>query len=190
MIKMYSLIGLIFIAFFLAYLVLGENREERSIEVFTEMHESKAYESFSPNPIYKNGMTLQQPVKGTVIRGMMPETFDATPEGAKLAGEELVNPFAEVDSEILERGKKEYEIFCSVCHGLSGMGDGIVTKKGYPPPPSILVEKYKGIKDGQFYHIITYGFNNMPAYAAQITREDRWKIILYIRNLQESFANE
>lgn len=187
---MYSLVGLIFIVFILVYLILGENSEERSIEVFTEMHESMAYESFSPNPIFKNGITMQQPVKGTVIRGMMPEIFAATPEGAILAGEELVNPFEAVDSDVLDRGKKEYEIFCSVCHGLSGMGDGIVTKKGYPPPPSILVNKYKEMKDGQFYHIITYGFNNMPAYSAQIGRDDRWKIISYIRNLQESFENE
>lgn len=190
MIKIYFLIGLVFIVFISAYFLLGENPDERSIAFFTEMHYSKAYESFSPNPIFKDGKTLQNPVKGTVIRGMMPETYDATPEGAILAGEELVNPFAKSPSKILERGKKEYEIFCSVCHGLSAIGDGPVTKKGYPPPPSILTEKYKGMKDGQLYHIIKYGFNNMPPYAAQIDRKDRWKIISYIRNLQESFENE
>ncbi len=172
MIKIYSLVGLIIFVFFVTYWLLGENSEERTIQVFTEMHDSKAYESFSPNPIFKDGKTLQQPVKGTVIRGMMPEIYEATPEGAILAGEELVNPFAEPTSLELHRGKKEYEIFCSVCHGLSAVGDGPVTKKGYPPPPSVLTPKYKLMKDGQLYHIITFGFNNMPAYAAQIDRDD------------------
>ena len=190
MIKIYSLVGLILLFLILTFLLFGENSDERTILVFTEMYDSKAYESFSPNPLFKDGKTLQQPVEGTVIRGLMPEIYAATPEGAILAGEELVNPFSETTSDILERGKKEYEIFCSVCHGLSGLGDGSVTKKGYPPPPSILVDKYKTVKDGQLYHTITFGFNNMPAYAAQIAREDRWKIISYIRNLQESFENE
>jgi len=82
MIKIFSLVGLIIIFFILTYFLFGENSAERTILVFTEMYDSKAYESFSPNPLFKDGKTLQQPVKGTVIRGLMPETYDVTPEGA------------------------------------------------------------------------------------------------------------
>lgn len=190
MIKHYSLLGIAILVIILSYFILGQNEEVRNSDIITDMHESKAYESFSMNSLYDNGITLQTPVEGTVIRGVLPEEFDATPGGALKAGEVLVNPFVDADSEILAGGKKEYDIFCAVCHGLGGVGDGTVTKKGFPPPPTILSDKYKDMKDGKIYHIITFGFNNMPAYSSQIEREDRWKIISYIRNLQESSENE
>jgi mono/diheme cytochrome c family protein len=44
------------------------------------------------------------------------------------------------------------------------------------------------MKDGQIFHILTYGQNNMPSYAGQISRDDRWKVIAYVRSLQAQRA--
>jgi hypothetical protein len=57
-------------------------------------------------------------------------------------------------------------------------------KRGYPPPPSLLADNARRIKDGQIFHIITYGQNNMPSYAAQVSVEDRWRAIVFVRSLQ------
>lgn len=61
---------------------------------------------------------------------------------------------------------------------------GPVAQRGYPPPPSLLAEHAQKMKDGQLFHILTYGQNNMPSYAGQLSRDDRWNVVLYVRTLQ------
>ena len=58
---------------------------------------------------------------------------------------------------------------------------GPVAQRGYPPPPSLLAEHAQKMKDGQLFHILTYGQNNMPSYASQLSRDDRWNVVLYVR---------
>ena len=77
-----------------------------------------------------------------------------------------------------------YQQHCAVCHGPSGLGDGPVTRLGVPPPPSLLSERSRAMPDGRLFHIITYGVGNMPPYAGQVDRLDRWKAVLHIRSLQ------
>ena len=61
---------------------------------------------------------------------------------------------------------------------------GPVTQRGVPPPPSLLAPHAVQIKDGQLFHILTYGQNNMASYASQLSRDDRWNVIVYVRSLQ------
>ena len=61
---------------------------------------------------------------------------------------------------------------------------GPVTQRGVPPPPSLLAPRAAQMKDGQLFHILTYGQNNMAAYGGQVSREDRWNVIAYVRSLQ------
>jgi mono/diheme cytochrome c family protein len=72
-----------------------------------------------------------------------------------------------------------------MCHGPQGKGDGPVPKRGVPLPASLLAENAMEMKDGQMFHVLTYGWRNMSAVAAQLSREDRWKVILYVRSLQQ-----
>ena len=99
----------------------------------------------------------------------------------------LVNPW-ETNPNNLERGKEAYGIFCLSCHGPSGDGLGyLYTSERYPYPPASLLEDYvKGLKEGSIYHSITVGYGIMGAHGGMILPEDRWKIILHIRqNLQK-----
>jgi mono/diheme cytochrome c family protein len=77
-----------------------------------------------------------------------------------------------------------YTNFCLVCHAADACGQTPVTERGYPPPPSLLAHNARTIRDGRMFHILTYGQNNMPPYAALISPEDRWKAIVYVRSLQ------
>jgi mono/diheme cytochrome c family protein len=99
---------------------------------------------------------------------------------------ELVNPVPAADAAAVERGRAVFASFCAVCHGAGGNGDGPVTRRGVPPPPSLFGENAMGMSDGRMYHIITSGQGNMAAYASQVERLDRWRIIRYIRSLQSS----
>lgn len=153
-------------------------------EVLPDMAHSVRYNSFAPNPNFADGKTLQRPVAGTIPRGFRPIHYQATPESAAQAGVELRNPYTARDERAAERGAIVYGAFCQVCHGAGGRGDGPIVLRGYPSPPSLLADQAVALKDGQIFHILTYGQKNMPSYAAQISEEDRWKAILYFRFLQ------
>lgn len=168
--------------------MLHPDNTRRNFEVLPGMVSSVPYDSFAQNPNYRDGKTLQPLVRGVVVRGFMPLHYAATPDDAKRAGVELASPVARNDAAALARGEAVYLTYCEVCHGLQGKGDGPVAQRGYPAPPSLLAPNALNLKDGQIFHILTYGQNNMPSYAAQVLRKDRWKVIAYVRTLQAQGA--
>jgi mono/diheme cytochrome c family protein len=180
-----SLLGVIVAGLLSLNWLLRADPNQRNFEVLPDMAHSVPYDAFSANPNFTDGMTLRAPVPGTVIRGFMPLHFDATPEDAQRAGRELTSPFTPNDANALARGAAVYGTYCEICHGPAGKGDGTVAQRGFPAPPSLLAPKAQGLADGQIFHIVTYGQKNMPSYAAQIDRDDRWKVILHVRSLQQ-----
>jgi mono/diheme cytochrome c family protein len=94
-------------------------------------------------------------------------------------------PFA-VDRATLQRGRERYEIFCSVCHGLAGYGDGMVVQRGFKRPPSFHDEATKAKTVGYYYDVIANGFGVMPSYRELVPTKDRWAIVAYLRALQLS----
>ncbi|MBI4444201.1 MAG: c-type cytochrome [Acidobacteria bacterium] len=164
--------------------IIRRDFSQPNLEFLPEMVRSVPYDSFAPNPNFPDGKTLQQPVPGTIPRGFLPLHYEATPQDAERAGEELSNPYSMQDTEALQRGDRVYSNFCLPCHGPAGRGDGPVILRGYPAPPPLISNRAIRMKDGQIFHIITYGQRNMSPHATQIAREDRWKVILHIRTLQ------
>ena len=165
--------------------VIWRDPSQRNSEVLADMLNSPAYKSQAENTAVRGGNASLEPVRGTIARGFLPVRYDAAPEAAKQAGMKLTSPVAPGDMKALDRGALIFGNFCAVCHGLSGLGDGTVTKRGFPPPPSLFAENAANMDDGQMFHIVTYGQAIMPGYAAQVSRADRWDVILYIRSLQK-----
>ena len=91
-----------------------------------------------------------------------------------------------VTKEVVERGQQRYQIFCSMCHGAGGAGDGMVVRRGFKQPPSYFTEDLRSAPVGHFFDVITNGWGSMPRYSQQIPVQDRWAIIAYIRALQLS----
>ena len=127
---------------------------------------------------------MQLPPAGAIARGYAPFHFEATPEEAERAGRELENPFSADDVLALEQGERVFETYCQLCHGVGGEGDGTVAMRGFPTPPSLLAPKARELPDGRIFHIATFGQGNMPSHAAQIEPEDRWKAVMWVRQLQ------
>ena len=94
-----------------------------------------------------------------------------------------------VTKELLDRGEERYRVFCIVCHGPNGEGNGMVVRRGYTRPPSYYEERLRGAPVGHFYDVITNGFGRMNGYAAQVPVQDRWAIAAYIRALQAANPN-
>jgi mono/diheme cytochrome c family protein len=84
-----------------------------------------------------------------------------------------------------ERGVLVYQNFCTPCHGPTMGGDGAVALRGYPAPPNLRGEKSMTLAEGQMFHILTFGQKNMPSHASQLSVDDRWSVISYVRALQQ-----
>ena len=131
-------------------------------EYLPEMVHSAAFESFSINPFFPDGKTMQPPLSGTV-----PHRGSIGAAGGP------------------DRGAKLYQTFCLPCHGASGKGDGPVALRGYPPPASLVAPKAMELADAQIFDILTHGQKNMPSYAAQMSPGDRRLVIAYVRAMQK-----
>lgn len=170
-------------------LAVRSNPTQPNREFIPEMVRTPRYNAYSVNPNFPDGKTLQRPEPGTIPRGYLPVHYVSTSEDAIRAGDTLQNSFSPNDPTAVSRGKTVFLNFCVPCHGVAGKGDGLVVQRGYPAPPSLLANNARNIKDGQIFHILSFGQKNMPAYASQLSREDRWKVIVYVRSMQVQSAS-
>ena len=144
-----------------------------------------------PNPFFEDGRAMRPPVPGTIARGFLREDTRFY-EGRDASGAYVQAMPVAMTREVLERGRERYDIYCTVCHGMTGDGRGIImvgnggTGYGYVPAPDYHVDRLRDIEDGYLYDVITNGIRNMPGYATQIPVADRWAIVAYIRALQRS----
>ncbi|MEX0994246.1 MAG: c-type cytochrome [Balneolaceae bacterium] len=151
------------------------------------MHFQERFNAQEENPYFENGMAMRLPVEGTVARGMLRNNsilFEGVDEDGNYVDE---IPF-ELTRDFLYRGKERYDIYCQVCHGGTGDGQGIIMtgQYGYVPAPTYHREASYNMPDGELYSAIANGIRTMPSYATQIKVEDRWAIVAYVRALQKS----
>jgi hypothetical protein len=140
---------------------------------------------YMPDMVYSPALKAQSggmrvPPANTIPRNYVPYHYEEPEE----AGKELKNPLLPNKSVIM-RGKNMFSVYCSVCHGQQGDGNGTVVPP-FPMPPSLHSEKLLNWPDGSIFHVITKGQNLMPSYASQIESSDRWAIIHYIRLFQRA----
>lgn len=134
----------------------------------------------SKSLFYADSFGMRKPVEGTVARNYIPYEY----KGLAAPVVPLSNPLTPTN-EVMNLGKKRFLTFCSPCHG--NLGDGDSRLRGqFPNPPSLHSEKVRGWLDGNIYHVIVNGQNVMPSYASQLSRDERWAVIHYIRALQKA----
>ena len=108
--------------------------------------------------------------------------FRGQDDGRKLV-EAIPQP---VTRAMLDRGRERFDIYCAVCHGRTGEGNGMIVQRGFPAPPSYHTDRLRTAPIGHFYDVITNGYGVMYSYAARVEPPDRWAIAAYIRALQLS----
>jgi mono/diheme cytochrome c family protein len=152
------------------------------------------YEPLEHSRFFADGSSARPLVEGTVARGLLrtdAHFFQGTVDG-RLATTFPPRLFEEDDAtaRLLARGQERYTIFCTPCHGLTGEGDGMAVRRGFPAPPSLVDgeggERLRAAPVGHFYDVVTNGIGRMPDYATQITPDDRWAVVAYVRALQLS----
>jgi len=174
----------------------------RPLKVFLDMDHQYKVGFQEKSDFFEDGVASRRPVAGTIPMGHRAiETREAAarlpdPGGYRetgVIGDYFGNGLPE-DIEgtaaLLERGQERYEIFCTVCHGASGNGKGIVSEYwlgGALPPTANLVDgRVAALPDGKIFHTITHGQGLMGPYGGNISVEDRWAIVAYVRALQKS----
>ena len=149
-----------------------------------DMHDQPKYKPLRSSEIFADKRSARPLVEGTIARGTLRE--DAAFFTGKGPDGFVTELPVKLTPQLLERGRTEFQVFCSPCHGRTGRGDGMIVQRGYKKPSSYHVDRLRQMPIGYFYDVITIGFGAMPDYAAQVAPADRWAIAAYIRTLQLS----
>jgi mono/diheme cytochrome c family protein len=149
-----------------------------------KMAQEPKYDPLEASDFFPDGMAARPIVAGTVPRGgVKADTFFYQ---GKVGGKVVDGfPFP-VTAEVLQRGQERFNIYCSMCHGRAGYGDGMIPARGYRRPPSYHTALLRSQPTGHFFDVMTNGFGAMPQYGTMIPAHDRWAIVAYIRALQAS----
>jgi len=138
-------------------------------EYVPHMRTQPSYKYYKPNPVLPSVTTGQLPIPGTIARDYEEEVT-------------AFNPVPRTQAN-LERGKWIFENNCMICHGAKGLGDGTVVPR-FAAPPNLTAANARNLTDAQIYELITKGRGRMGAYGGNVLKQDRWKVIHYIRTLQ------
>lgn len=149
-----------------------------------DMQDQPKYKNLRASDLFADGKSARSQEEGTIAQGQLRQ--DAHFFEGKVNGEFVKEFPMPVDRPLLDRGRERFDIFCSVCHGKTGEGDGMVVQRGFPAPPSYHIDRLREAPAGYFYDVITNGFGRMYGYAAEIEPRDRWAIVAYVRALQKS----
>ena len=151
------------------------------------LREDREYYFGKKSATGQSGMTVAQPAGAQAT---------APAINAPTAPASATNPYPDdvdtfpfpITKKMLDEGEERYNIYCSVCHGMTGYGDGIVARRGFnrPSPANYHQDRLRQAPVGHFFDVMTNGWGAMPSYVSQVSVEDRWKIAAYIRALQLS----
>ena len=149
-----------------------------------DMHDGAYKEPFEGSTFFADGRATRPQVPGTVARGRLFD--DEHLHFGKVDGEYASEFPMPVTAELVARGRKQFDINCSPCHGAAGNGQGMVVKRGFTAPPSFHIERLVESPHGYYFDVITNGFGAMYDLSERVSHEDRWAIVAYIRALQLS----
>lgn len=157
-----------------------------------DMYDQPRYKTYAPSPLFEDGASARPPVAGTEPRAR--GAFADSSGGRK--GVDLVRRDAQaedaqtlpypVDMTLLKRGQDRYMIYCMPCHSPAGDGDGLVVRRGFPPPPTYHQDRLRNAPDRHLYDVIAKGYGVMAPYGDRVEPADRWAIVAFIRALQLS----
>jgi len=163
------------------------DKSKPNYEFMPNMYESLSYEAYSESPIFEDSLSARLPVEGTIPRGYSLYEFEDTNEGYDLAKKELSNPYVFSEDDML-KAKELYTVYCGICHGSKGAGQGILVKREKILGIPSYADQGRAITSGSTYHVIYYGKNTMGSYANQLNEKERWMVTSYVMKLKSELS--
>lgn len=165
-----------------------QDKSKPNYQYMPNMYEPVGYETNGQVDFLPNGSEAMTPVEGTINRGWLPYEFDNTPEGKELA-RLMVSPLDSLNSEHnLAVGKELFTIYCAICHGNAGKGQGTLVKREKILGVPSYADAARNITIGTTYHTIQYGLNSMGSYASQMDTEEMWQVSEYVMQLKQDLT--
>lgn len=180
----YAFFVLAIIATFSIFGFRGDKSTKPPFILFPDMDDQSKYKPQSSSPFFADGRTDRLPVTGTVARGFLRD--DDYKHYGKI-GTEWARGFPmDIDQLFLDRGQEKYGIYCAVCHGGTGDGNGVTKPRGMLFTPSFHEDRLRDMAEGEIFNTLTNGKGLMGYYRDKLSVEDRWAVIAYMRVLQRS----
>lgn len=189
------LVILSFVPLALAYKARGAHSKDPRIHIIQDMDFQPKYKAQSASPLFADGRAMRPPVAGAVAWGEMRDDT-ALYQGKDANGAWVTQIPVPVTEATMARGERQFGIYCSACHGLDGGGAGMVDTRatalteagvaGWVPAKKLDDDTVLPQPVGELFNTITHGKASMQPYGGQISAEDRWAIVLYIKALQKA----
>ncbi len=172
-----------------------------------DMQDQPRYRAYKKTDFFADKRASRDYPEGTVARGQLfenkgfytgkidnPDLNVVVETTTSPTGNTLVSSFPNaidefpvaVTKELIDRGQERYNIYCIVCHGPVGNGDGMIVRRGFTQPPTYHDDRLRNAPVGHFFDVITNGWGKMNSYSYEVSPADRWAIVAYIRALQVS----
>lgn len=150
-----------------------------------DMHNQAKTKPLRESPFFADHSSARPLPEGVVARGFL-RADAALYRGVGEDGKFVMDLPVPVTKTLLLRGQERFDIFCSPCHGRTGGGQGMIVQRGFKNPSTFHVDRLRNERAGYFFDVMTNGFGQMSSYASQITPEDRWAVVAWVKTLQAS----
>jgi mono/diheme cytochrome c family protein len=201
-----ALLLLVVIGTWIPLTLIYQARQQTSrlprIHFFHDMDHQPKFGPQAAHPWYVDGRSMRQPIEGTIARGMLEHdqeyllgyvTLDGTRASSPTRFVAALPERLSADSNLLNRGRERFGIYCAPCHGVEGAGNGPINqaamalKEGkWVAATNLMTQMIRERADGQLFQAISDGVRSMPSYRSQISVRDRWAIVAYVRELQQT----
>lgn len=158
---------------------------EPPVWVWSDMKKQDKYKAQAESQFFADGRASRRLVEGAVAQELYrAETPKAT--GVEDNGTYVARNPLPLTKDVLLRGQQRYNIYCAPCHDRTGSGKGPIPAKTVWIPGNLHDPRIVGMVDGELYHVVSMGRRSMPGYRFQVTEQDRWAIVAYVRALQRA----
>ena len=181
---MKSVFKIIVVLMVFASVVACKKNSRPNYQFMPNMYEPVGYETYQESDAFPGGVEAQLPAEGSIPRGgHMPFEIENTTEGYELAKATLTSPLDSMQIDT-PKAKELYDIYCGICHGNNGKGQGKLVKREKILGVPSYDDAGRAITAGSIYHTIYYGKNAMGSYANQLNEEERWQVVDYVLKLK------
>ena len=146
------------------------------------MYEPVSYETYGEYDVFPGEQSAMLPAEGTIARGFDLYAYENTNEDYELAKVDLKSVLDSTQVDLV-RGKELFDIYCGICHGNKGDGQGNLVKREKILGVPSYDDAARAITEGSIYHVIYYGRNAMGSYTNQLNHEERWQVTAYVLKL-------
>lgn len=168
----------------LAIVSCQSNDRKPGYQYMPNMYESVPYDTYGEYEVFPDGKSGLLPAEGSVMRGWLPYEVENSIEGYDFAKANLTNDLVYTEAN-LAKGKALYDIYCGICHGSKGDGNGKLVEREKILGVPAYNDVGRAITEGSIYHVMYYGINSMGSYASQMSEEELWLVDHYVMSLKD-----